>query len=157
MMEENEAIAVMTGMITAGATIVTVLRALITNVRRARVARAQAEIMNKLVDKVGSSPELGRWLESGGAKQFFEFEAVEKENPRARILNSIQTGLVATGLGAGLMAAGARHEALQAAGIILICVGAGFLVSSGASFALSKSWGLLTPPAAPTQETPDVR
>jgi hypothetical protein len=64
--------------------------------------------------------------------------------------------LVATGLGAGLMAV-PGHESLRAAGIILICVGAGFLVSSVASFVLSKNWGLLTPPAPMGTEHSDVR
>lgn len=141
----GEAIAIVSTVATLATSAVVVFRTLIINIRRQRVARAQAEVMNKLIDKVGSSPELGRWLESGGAKQFFEFEAVEKENPRSRILNSIQTGLVALALGVGLTIVGGKYEEIQAAGMILICVGVGFLLSSAAAFGLSKSWGLLEP------------
>ena len=152
----SEAIGIVAVVATMASSAVVILRTLIINIRRQRVARAQAEVMNKLIDKVGSSPELGRWLESGGAKQFFEFEALEKENPRARILNSIQTGLVALALGTGLMLVGAKYEEIQAAGIILACVGGGFLASSAVSYGLSKNWGLLdrAEPAAVHQETP---
>jgi hypothetical protein len=123
-------------------------RTLIMNVRRQRTAKLQADVMNKLIDRVGSSPELAKWLESGGPR-LIELES-EKMNPQTRILNSVQTGLVAASLGGGLTAVSQGEREIQAAGIILVMVGFGFLASAAAAYFLSKSWGILKTDATNT-------
>ena len=135
-------------------TIAYTVRSLIVNVRRQRSARLQAEVMTKLIDKIGSSPELGRWLESGGAKQFFDFEVAEKENnPRTRILNSIQAGLIALAIGIAILTVTrSRFEEVYVLGGILSAVGLAFLVSSGVAYYLSNEWGILKNEAAKEQE-----
>ena len=65
-MENTEAIGLMTVFGVAGY----VLRTLIVNYSRQKTAKLQAEVMTKLIDRIGSSPELGKWLESGGPRQF---------------------------------------------------------------------------------------
>ena len=140
-MQTNEAIAMISMFGVSGY----VLRTLIVNFRSHRTSRLQAEVMTKLIDRIGSSPELGKWLEGGGPKQFLEFES-ERSSPHTRILNSIQTGLVALSLGLALMWVGTYPE-VSAAGTILLAVGVGFLASSGAAYVLAKNWGILTPDA----------
>lgn len=148
-MQNTEAVGLMTVFGVAGY----VLRTLIVNYRRQQTAKLQAEVMTKMIDRIGSSPELGKWLESGGPKQFLEFEA-ERSSPHTRILNSIQTGLVALSLGSALMWVG-KYEEVSVAGTILVAVGLGFLASSAAAYALSKSWGILKTDAE--RPHPDVR
>jgi hypothetical protein len=136
-MEPTEVIAVVSMFIVVGLT----ARSLITNVRRQRTAKLQADVMNKLIDRVGSSPELAKWLESGGPR-LLEFET-ERSSPHARILNSVQAGLIAAALGVGLITVAAGEAEIRSAGIILVMVGMGFLASAVAAFFLSKSWGIL--------------
>ena len=130
---------------TVAGTIAYVVKTLIVNVRRQMAARLQADVMTKLIDKIGSSPELGRWLESGGAKQFFDFEVAEKDNnPRSRILNSIQMGFIALAIGIAILSMSrSRYEEVYILGGVLSAVGAAFLVSSGVSYYLSSQWGIL--------------
>jgi len=136
-MPPQEAIALISVFTVAGLT----ARTLIINFRRQRTAKPQADVMNKLIDRVGSSPELGKWLESGGPK-LLDFET-ERSSPHTRILNSIQTGLIAASVGAGLIAVADGEREIRAAGVILAVVGAGFLASAAAAYFLSKSWGIL--------------
>lgn len=136
-MAPTEAIAMVSLFTVAGLT----ARTLILSIRKQRTAKLQADVMNKLIDRVGASPELAKWLESGGPK-LMEIET-ERMNPHSRILNSVQTGLVAATLGIGLITVAGGEREIQAGGIILVTVGGGFLASAAAAYFLSKSWGIL--------------
>jgi len=131
------------------------VRTAIVNFRRHRTARLQAEVMNKLIDRIGSSPELGKWLESGGPKQFLHFDH-ERAHPATRILNSLQTGLIALSLGFGLHWVG-RYEETEVAGTILVAVGVGFLASALAAYGLSKSWGIMNGSDANSSASKDAQ
>jgi hypothetical protein len=131
----------MTAMISLFGIVGYTARTAIVNLRRHRTARLQAEVMSKLIDRIGSSPELGRWLENEGPQQFLQMD-LERSHPAARILNSIQAGLITLSLGIGLHWIG-RYEETLVAGTILTAVGIGFLASSVAAYALSRSWGIM--------------
>lgn len=122
-----------------------------TNVRRRQATEKLAALHSKLLDRCASSDELLRYLESDAGRRFLESTTVETSNPASRILGAVQAGLIFSLLGiAGLvvrqfeMDTDARQVVLTlAAGALAI--GVGFLISAFASYAISKSWGLLRP------------
>lgn len=84
--------------------------------------------------------------------------AFERVKPFGRVLGSVQAGLILflLGLGSLLIRATLPHAAFSSdvdlaqtaesfliISMLLLALGAGFLVSAGASYWLSKSWGLL--------------
>ena len=122
----------------------------LTNSRRLKMARMQAEMHGKLLDKFGSSQELVQYLESDAGKAFLEPPKEDRASPYRRILGSVQAGIILSLLG-GVFLLMRNQEGVQGAGLaggLLLALGLGFLISAGVSFRLSKAWGLLDPGAA---------
>ena len=71
----------------------------VTNSRRLKMARLQAETLEKLLERLGSNQELLPYLESDAGRRFLEAVTTEKANPHRRILGSMQTGIVLAFLG----------------------------------------------------------
>lgn len=122
-----------------------------TNVRRRQATEKMAELHLKLLDRCANSDELLRYLESEAGRKFLDYAAVETSNPTGRIMGAIQAGLIFSLLGgAGLLVRQQMNNLDGREGILIISAGAlaigiGFLISSIASYVLSKSWGLLRP------------
>jgi hypothetical protein len=117
----------------------------LTTLRRTRVAKAQAEIQVKLLDKFGTSTELLQYLQTDAGQRFLQPEEapVEPKSPHSRILWSITAGTILTFLGIGLsLLSRSFEEGFVVPGVLCLAIGLGFLVSSAISFYLSKSWGL---------------
>ncbi len=115
------------------------------NKRRSRVEMGQAEMQTKLLDKFGSSEELMAYLQSEPGQRFLQPAPMTVKSPYGRILGSIRWGVILSFLGiAFLIVRGYSHdpEPFLFLGTITLALGLGFLVSSGVSYALSKSWGL---------------
>ncbi len=113
--------------------------------RRSKSETSQAEIHAKLLDKFGSSQELFAYLQSEAGQRFLQPPLSETKSPFGRILSSIRWGVTLSFLGIGLLITSMyapEPEAPVFLGIIALALGLGFLVSSGISYALSKSWGL---------------
>jgi hypothetical protein len=119
---------------------------LISTIRRVKVARAQAEIQSKLLEKFGSSQELLAYMQTEAGQGFIQIESepVATKNPQTKILGSIKVGTILACLGLGLLILSAifRDEAPIVLGTLALAIGLGFLVSSGISYKLSRSWGL---------------
>ena len=119
---------------------------LINSIRRTKVARAQAEVQSKLLDKFGSSQELLAYMQTEAGQRFIQVESepVVTKSPHTKILASIKVGTILSCLGLGLLllALVFKEEAPLGFGTISLAIGLGFLVSSGVSYKLSKSWGL---------------
>jgi hypothetical protein len=135
------------------------IRTIVTNRRLRDLHRAQIEMQQKLLDRFGTAPEMRDFLESEGGKRFIETTVREKANPYVRILSSVQTGIITVMVGAAFMAS--RNllpddgiEGFTFLGLMALLVGAGFLVSAGSVYLLSRSWGLL--PAAGSRELGEV-
>ncbi|HZE89782.1 MAG TPA: hypothetical protein VE404_09545, partial [Verrucomicrobiae bacterium] len=65
------------------------------NRRQSAVAKTQAEMQAKLLDKLSSSQELGEFLKTEAGRHLFDATtAAEPSSPYRRILGSIQAGLV---------------------------------------------------------------
>jgi hypothetical protein len=121
---------------------------LISTVRRVKVARAQAEIQSKLLEKFGSSQELLAYMQTEAGQRFIQIEVepvAATKGPQAKILSSIKVGTILACLGLGLLILSAifKDEAPIVLGTLALAIGLGFLVSSGISFKLSRSWGLI--------------
>jgi hypothetical protein len=125
-----------------------------TNVRLTKLGRAQAEMQSNLLEKLGSSQELLAFLQTDTGRRLMETTPPPepRRNPIGRILTSVQAGIILTALGGAFFATSGAYfgtrASFQVLGFVGVCLGAGFLVSAGATYILSKSWGLLDEPPA---------
>jgi hypothetical protein len=118
-----------------------------TNRRREKIAQAQSEMLTKLLDKMSANQDLAEYLKSDAGQRLLQPSPIEPRSPFGRILGSIQGGVVMTLLGMALLTLSRglmdAEQGLLVVGTICFAVGLGLLISSGISYALSKSWGLL--------------
>lgn len=118
-------------------------------IRRWKIAKAQAEVHAKVLEKFGSSADLVTFINSEAGKRFLESATIEQRprEPFARILMSVQAGIVLALVGLGCFLV--RHvipdseQGFVIFGTLALTLGVGFLISAGASYRLSKSFGLL--------------
>jgi hypothetical protein len=125
-----------------------IVRSYFVNKRLRENARTLAELQGRLIDKFGDATEVVRYLESDAGKRLF----VGAENGRggapARVLDSLQVGIVAVLGGVGLMAASrvsdpGVHEVMRSFGLVAMMVGVGFVGAAIVSGFMLQSWGLL--------------
>lgn len=127
--------------------------------------QTRADLYTRLLDKFGSSAEFVDYLQSDAGRQFFEELPVQVSSTTSRILNSIQRGIILVLLGVGLLILGNIFDkslggdlyiVLTVSGTVGLMVGAGFLISTGISYYLSKSWGLLKVEEKPERDKVSV-
>jgi hypothetical protein len=63
-------------------------------IRRYKIAKAQAEVQTKLLDKVGSGQELLAYAQTQTGQQLLESLKVERISPHGRIIGAVQAGIV---------------------------------------------------------------
>jgi hypothetical protein len=124
------------------------LRTLLNAFRHSRLIRAQAELQNRLIDKLGGSEEMIRYLESGPGRQLLEAPQLERTRPYARILASLQAGTILLLAGAAFFVIRGQLPEEPADGFVVLgtlgmALGVGFLLSGGLAWLLSRSWGLI--------------
>jgi hypothetical protein len=118
-------------------------------IRRYKIAKVQAEVQTKLLEKVGSGQELLAYAQSDAGKQLLESLKVERAAPHGRIIGALQAGIILLLVGGALLML--RHQvsvsdsgdSLTVLGTMSCALGIGFMLSAAASFYLSKSFGLL--------------
>lgn len=131
-----------------------VLRILLDHRRWSKTVRVQTETHAKLLDRFGSSQEMLAYMDSEAGKKFLETPAFNAQIgqaatlPYSRILWSVQIGVIAAAVGAGLLYLRGRVGAdaelgFDVFGTLVCTLGIGFLVSGGVSYALAKHFGLL--------------
>ena len=151
-------IAPMSVLITTVLTIGWIVRTVTHQRRLKEVARLQAELNTKLIEKFGTAQEMLQYLESDAGRQLVDSTTLERANPYARILGSVQTGILVFFAGIALLAVrssipGSAANGFGVLGAFGLILGLGFLGSAAASYVLSKSWGLIQGPAEnPTEE-----
>lgn len=115
-------------------------------IRRFKIAKLQAGVQNKLLEKVGSGQELLAYAETDAGKMLIESLRVECVSPYARIIGAIQTAIVMMSLGIALLLLRNRvsgaEQGFLVGGTVITVLGIGFGVSAAASYYLSKSFGL---------------
>jgi hypothetical protein len=129
--------------------------------RWSRLAKTQAEVHNKLMDRFASNEDLLNYIQTPVGKRFLESAPILLDPPAARpvsapigrILLSVQAGLVllAGGIGMQFVSMTAQKDAaepLAALGTLGIAVGVGLVVSAAASFLLSRRLGLWREPVS---------
>jgi len=118
-------------------------------IRRLKVARTQAEVHSKLIEKVGSSQEFLTFLDSESGRQLVASIGIEQpsRNPYNRILTSVQAGVILVCVSIAFLVIGINFfdvaEGFKILGGLGLALGIGFLISAGLSYRLSKSFGLL--------------
>jgi len=129
-----------------------VLWTIFSTIRRYKIARLQADIQAKLVDKLGTTQDLIAYSGTESGKQFLRSLSLEQRSPYDRIIGAVQAGIVAFFIGVALLFLRSRvsggEQVLLVFGTILATLGIGFMLAAGASYSLSKSFGLLNPPSA---------
>ncbi len=133
-----------------------ILRAFLEDSRWRKMVKIQSEMHGKLLEKFGTTQEMLAYMESEAGRRFLESPPFETEHkqafPYARILWSVQIGLILAVSGTGLLflrtrvAAEEAGAALLVFGTLCLTLGIGFLLSAGVSYLLSKSFGLLERP-----------
>jgi hypothetical protein len=124
------------------------LRALLNYFHNQRLVKLHYALQDKLLEKLGNSPEAIEYLHSDAGEKIFKLATKERANPYTRILTAIQAGAVIGLLGAGFILIPnlvPQHgsEAYTVVGVLALCLGLGFLASGGAAFVFSKRWGLI--------------
>lgn len=120
--------------------------------RRKAQLKVTSEFHSKIFEKMGSAPEFGAFLETEGGKRLLKTLTVEAPGAKTRILSSTQTGIVCTAIGLALLILGGifydLRDGLWVIGGIVTACGVGFVVSTIASYKLSKALGILDGDAA---------
>jgi hypothetical protein len=141
-------------------TLIWLIKTTIEQRRWSRLSKIQAEVHSKLMDRFSSNDELLTYVQTPSGRRFLESgpsPLQETPSPRAvaapfaRILWSVQIGIVMLALAAGLMVVSSNtvEEAKQfffIFGSVAMALGAGFTVSAAASYFLSRKLGLVEAP-----------
>ena len=138
-----------------------VIRSVIDYRRWLRLTRVQTEVHTKLMDRFTSNEDLLAYMQSPSGRRFLEStpiaidgEARPTNAPVARILWSLQSGIVLVALGIGFWFAQGKVLVLPEAsdvfyvlGVIAIALGLGFSVSAVAAYVISTRLGLFAGPS----------
>jgi len=156
-----ETISIFGGFLFFAVVLTWLIRTTIEHRRWSRLAKTQAEVHNKLMDRFASNEDLLNYIQTPVGKRFLESAPILLEEPAARpvsapigrILLSVQAGLVllAGGIGMQVVSMSAQKDAaepLAALGTLGIAVGIGLVVSAAASFLLSRRLGLWREPVS---------
>jgi hypothetical protein len=122
-----------------------------------RMSRTQTEVHSKLLERFTASADLLAYIESPAGKSFLESGPIAAESsprlraPLARILFSVQVGVVLGFAGLGILYAGrvVSSEFFQPffiLGILGVALSIGFVLSALASYMISRSLGMIVRP-----------
>ena len=113
-----------------------------TRKRQSRM-KAQAELNARLLDKFGSAQEIVQFLQTAGGSRFMEGFSTDREHPASGILRSTHRGIVLVVVSVGFLALAWHYRAndspLLVIGVLLLCLGVGFLLSATVAHRLSKT------------------
>jgi hypothetical protein len=130
--------------------------------RWSRLTNIQTEVHKKLMDRFTSNEDLLAYIQTPAGSKFLESSPIVLDaSPRtvaapvSRILWTVQGGVVAIAVGAGLQFVGGRvpydvAQPLRALGVLGIALGLGLVASAIISFMISRRLGLMERPSAPT-------
>jgi len=123
--------------------------------RRYKIAKLQADVQSRLLEKVGSGQDLVAYAQTDAGKQMLESLQVERvlsQVPYGKILGALQAGIVLFFFGSGMLwlrghlSSPQNSDGFTILGTLCITLGLGFGFSAAASYFLSRSWGLLNGP-----------
>ena len=127
-----------------------------------RISKVNAEVHNKILDRFASNEELLAYVDSPAGRRFLEATPITPNAaparsvgaPYARILLSVQVGVILLALAIGFMVIGGRaieevQPVLTSLSVLGLCLGVGSIMSAAASYVLSRKLGLLAETSAP--------
>jgi Flp pilus assembly protein TadB len=110
--------------------------------KRQRRMKAQSELHGRLLDKF-SAQEVVEFLQTPGGARFVDSVSGDREEPANGILRSAHRGIILVVVSAGLLGLtkvyGWDNNPLLVIGVILLCLGIGFLLSALVSHRLAKT------------------
>jgi hypothetical protein len=120
------------------------------SIRRYQIAKLQAGLQTRLLEKIDSGQTILAYAETEAGKQFLRslaMEGAERATPYKNILSGVRAGIMLIVFGAALLAlhsmAGNEAQANTFIGTLSIALGIGFELAAGATYFLSRSFGLL--------------
>ncbi len=140
-------------------TLAAVITAVLESRRRSLAIRTHADLLNRVLDKFGSSRDFVELSESPGGKRLLEALGSEPNGVGEKILAAVQRGVVLSVLGVGVLLlslaihATALEEFIRIVGGVCLALGLGYLGSSVLSYRLARSMGLLVPSRKSSLET----
>jgi hypothetical protein len=138
------------------------IRTLVDYRRWNRLTSTQTEFHTKLVDRFTANNDLLSYIQSPAGAKFLESTPIALDAaprsmgaPLARILWSVQGGIVLMAAGIGLWVVSGQvgddgAQPLHALGVIAIALGLGFVTSAIISFLISRRLGLIESRTSPT-------
>ncbi len=138
--------------------LVWLIRTIIDYRRWSRLAKVQAEVHAKLLDRFTNNNDLLAYMQTPAGAKFLESTPIKLDAgsrsvgaPLSRILWSVQGGLVLLAGGVGLEMVSSRFadesaQPLHALGVLGMAVGVGFVASAAVSYFISHRLGLIEPP-----------
>jgi len=115
--------------------------------RRRDQLKVMSEFHTRAIDKMGSTADFGNFLETDGGRRFLKSLTIEGLGPKQRIVRSVERGILCLVIGTAVLMLGWSFpdlkDGLTMIGVIVAACGVGNLISSAASFGLSKNFGLL--------------
>jgi hypothetical protein len=146
--------AVLVGFIVIVSLIYSLLRQALDYRRWRRQVQIQTDVHNKVFDRLTTNQEILAYLDTPVARRFLESSPAAPAEaplmaPVARIIWSVQIGVVVAAIGAGFWLARGTVDDLdvsrgfQVLGTIAAAVGVGFIISAVVAWLLSQRMGLL--------------
>ena len=151
-------VAIFTGLAMAIGLLVWLTRTIIDFRRWRQLAKVQTDVHTKILDRFTSNEDLLAYIQTPAGSKFLESSPIKLDAgprsvgaPLARILWSVQGGVVLLAGGFGLLVVSGRvandvSQGIQALGVLGIALGLGFVISAIISFVISRKLGLIDPP-----------
>jgi len=136
-------VAVMVVFLCALATAGYVMHVVVDANKRQRRMKAQAELHGRLLDKFSSAQEVVAFLQTPSGAHFVDSFSSDREEPTNGVLRSTHRGIILSIMAIGCLGLtrvyGWDGNPLLVVGVILLCLGLGFLVSAAVSHRLSRT------------------
>ena len=148
-------------------TLTWIIRSVIDHRRWLRMFKVQTDVHTKLLDRFAASEDLLAYIQTNAGKRFLESAPISLDTgsqvsaPFGRILLSVQVGMVLACGGVGMLYASGQFDPEVARpffvlGVLGIALGLGFVLSAVVSYAISRSMGLVNPPATSESTSPPI-
>jgi hypothetical protein len=137
-------------------TITAIASIVISSIRQILLARSQATVQARLLDKLPSAESLLAYTETASGRNFLSSISelhTTRTSPFKTILNGVQAAILLSVFGITLLLLHEHHAlpdpSVLVFGAISLALGIGFALAAGATWLLSSSFGLLSPHKLP--------
>lgn len=143
---DGKEVAILLVLLAALATAAWVMNLAAESVRMQKRLKAQTELHSRLLDKFSSAHEVVEFLQTPGGAQLVDSISNNREEPASGILRSTHRGIILVIVAVGCLFLNWHYRnsgenPLLVIGVVLLCLGTGFLISAAVSHRLSKALG----------------